>query len=161
MATISQLDVDALRHAVQGVRPSGVAAIYLFGSIARGTSDAESDVDIGVVLKRRRPPGSPASTSERALFDELADQLAAAVSRTTGCERVDVVELRAQGPLFAREALEHSILLFEGDHDARVDFTAETLVRALDFEPTFTIAMHDREARMRAALRRDGHLVRS
>jgi predicted nucleotidyltransferase len=156
-----RLDVDAIRRAMLHVRPDGVAAIYLFGSVARGTSDDTSDVDIGVVMLRRRPPGSAASSEERAHFEKLADRIAATVAAFTGTERVDVVDLRAQGPLFTREALDGAILLFEGDRDARLDFFGETLVRALDFEPTFEIAMSNREARMRAALRRDGHVVRA
>ncbi len=160
MSKAPQVEIDALHRAVLAAHPSDqVAAIYLFGSHARGTSDQESDVDLGVVLRRRRPPGAPASSEERAHLEALADRLSAAVG-ALGTETVDVVDLRAQGPLFAREALDGAVLLFEGDREARVDFVAQTLVRAIDFEPTFEIAMHDRAARMRAALRRDGRLGR-
>ena len=31
-------------------RPGDVAAVYLFGSVARGTATAASDVDVGVLL---------------------------------------------------------------------------------------------------------------
>lgn len=162
MPAATDLDLEALRRAVLAARPGPeVAAIYLFGSRARGTHDAESDVDVGVVLSRRRSSGSPASTAERAGFEALADRLAASVGDAAGRDAVDVVELRAQGPLFAREALDGAILLHEGDREARIDFVADTLVQAIDFQPTFEIAMQDREARMRAALRRDGHLGRA
>lgn len=31
-------------------RPGDLAAVYLFGSVARGTATAASDVDVGVLL---------------------------------------------------------------------------------------------------------------
>jgi predicted nucleotidyltransferase len=159
VSVTTQEEIEAIRRAVEVAAPTpDVAAIYLFGSRARGDAGPESDLDLGVVLARRRPPGTRATPSERATLDALGDRLALRTGEVTGVSRIDVVDLRGQGPLFAREALDGGILLFEGDRDARIDFVAETLVRAIDFEPTFEIAMQDREARMRAALRRDGLL---
>lgn len=48
---------SALREFFAGEnRAEGIAAVYLFGSVARGTSRAGSDVDVGV-LYANEPPG--------------------------------------------------------------------------------------------------------
>src|SRR3954469_1067131 len=60
----------------------GAAAVYLFGSAARGTAGADSDVDIGLLLANPPPP-----TLDGQSFD-VADALERALGR-----RVDVVLL--------------------------------------------------------------------
>ena len=140
-ATIARAVTQALAGEVD------VAAVYLFGSCARGDSGPESDVDLGVVFVER--------TVTPARFGTIADALAAAVARATGIERVDVVDLAAQGPIFAHNALLDGKLVFEGDRARRLDFVTDTVSRAIDFRPTYEIATRDKAGAMRRALRAD------
>jgi predicted nucleotidyltransferase len=44
--------------------PSGVVAVYIFGSVARGTASTDSDVDLGLLLD-----SPPAPTLEGRMLD--------------------------------------------------------------------------------------------
>jgi len=145
--------IEALRAATTAVlqRHSDVAAAYVFGSVARGTADAESDVDIGVVYR---------ATVRSSAHDDLADELAIAVGRATGTERVDVVDLGAQGPIFCHRVLCEGALIHEADRARRVDFESDTIVRAIDFRPTYEIATRGKATALRQWLR-DAQLVRT
>ncbi len=122
-------------------RHSEVAAGYLFGSVARGDSRADSDLDVGVVY------------SQRGDHDELTAALAHELALATGFERVDVVDLDAQGPIFAHRVLLEGRRVHESDRARRVDFESDTLVRAFDFRPTYEIATRGKIAALRRWLR--------
>jgi predicted nucleotidyltransferase len=124
--------------AVMG-RHSEVAAAYLFGSVARGTSRPGSDLDVGVVYA---PRGSDA-------HDRLVTPLALELAEATGFTEIDVVDLAAQGPVFAHRVLCDGLRVYEGDRERRIDFESDTIVRALDFMPTYVIATRDKPAALR------------
>lgn len=138
--------IEAIRAAVAPVFRThpNVAAAYVFGSVARGTADAESDIDIGLVY--RVPESSSA-------HDELADELTSALARTTGTERVDVLDLSAQGPIFCQQVLSEGKLIHETDRARRVDFESDTIVRAIDFRPTYELATQGKATALRRWLR--------
>jgi len=48
----------------------GLAAMYVFGSVARGTDSSSSDLDLGVLLVE-----PPASTREGRLFDAVVEDV--------------------------------------------------------------------------------------
>ena len=75
---------EALAHA------PGIAAVWIFGSLARGEERPDSDVDFGVLLSER---GAERRITPRWL-GELASRLETAVRRP-----VDIVLLEAQGPM--------------------------------------------------------------
>ena len=139
MALRPKLD-DALRRVLADVLSAfpEILVAYVFGSVIRGEADESSDLDIGVVLRR----GAELEGIRAAL-------LAAEVSRKTAYERVDVVDLVAQGPIFAHGVLCSGELVHEADPDRRVDFESETCSRAFDFRPTYEIATADKAAAMR------------
>lgn len=118
---------------------------YLFGSHARGTARAASDVDIGLVFDRRLP------LAER---ERVALEVAADVARATGIERVDVVDLEEQGPIFCLQVLCEGERIHEIDAAKRIDFESETMVRAFDFRPTYELATRGKVAALRRWLRR-------
>lgn len=125
-------------------REPSVAAVYVFGSVARGTARPDSDLDVGVVFVR----GTGAGTRDR-----IADALGVALGAATGIERVDVVDLEAQGPIFAHRVLCEGALAHEGDRARRVDFESDTVVRALDFRPTYELATRGKATALRRWLR--------
>jgi predicted nucleotidyltransferase len=116
-----------------------VAAAYVFGSVARGKATPRSDLDVGVVYRQR---GSD-------VHDRLATSLAVELARATGFEEIDIVDLEAQGSIFAHRVLCDGIRAYEGDRTRRVDFESETIVRALDFMPTHVIATRGKTAALR------------
>jgi predicted nucleotidyltransferase len=116
-----------------------VAAAYVFGSVARGTANGESDLDVGLVYRQR---GSDA-------HDRLATTLALELARATGFEQIDVVDLEVQGPIFAHRVLCDGLRAYDGDRIRRIDFESETIVRALDFMPTHVLATRGKTVALR------------
>jgi predicted nucleotidyltransferase len=103
---------------------AGVAAVYLFGSIQRGTATAASDVDVGVLYAT-----VPPSTLDGGPLD-LGDMLERELGRS-----VDLVVLnRAPVDLRAR-ILRGGELVFERDRSARIRFEVATRNEAFDLEP--------------------------
>lgn len=122
-----------------------IAAAYVFGSVARGEARADSDLDVGLVFSRRNED----ARDHPDLIAELADE----ISRAVGHERVDLVVLEPQGPIFCHRVLCGGRLIFESDRDRRIDFESETIVRALDFRPTWELATRGKVAGLRRWLR--------
>jgi predicted nucleotidyltransferase len=131
---------DEIATAIAAVlsRYPEVSAGWLFGSVARGSAGPDSDLDVGVVY----PRGSYAHT-------RVGPLVAMELARATGFERVDVIDLAAQGPIFAHRALCDGRRVYEGDRDRRVDFESDTMSRAFDFMPTYRIATADKPAALR------------
>jgi predicted nucleotidyltransferase len=109
-----------------------IELLVLFGSTARGTRTAGSDVDLGV---RFRDP-SPA----------LCQQVEAALGRAAGQE-IDLVDLASASPLLRFQIARDGRLIHEGHPRAWTDFRARAMIDWWDWAPT---------ARMihRAAIRR-------
>lgn len=130
---------DELREAIVCVVATvpEIAAAYVFGSVARGEARADSDLDIGVLYTDRRA------------HDRLVASLASRLGAATGFHAVDVVDLEAQGPIFAHEVLCESVLVHDADPERRVDFESDTLVRAFDFRPTYDLATRGKAAALR------------
>lgn len=140
-------EVDRLAEGVRAAaeRHPEIAAVYLFGSVARGEARADSDVDLGIVFKRR---GATALEHHRLLGD-----FASRVEPYCGGRPLDLVVLESQGCLFRHQVLLEGRRLYEGDRDRRVDFESETYVRAFDFRPTYEIATRGRISAIRRHLR--------
>jgi predicted nucleotidyltransferase len=105
-------------------RPEGIAAVYLFGSVARGTARADSDVDVGVLLT-----AAPPST-----LDAQPYELEAELERLLGIDVQVVVLNRAPVDLRVR-VLREGRLLVDADRDVRIGFEVRTRNEAFDFEP--------------------------
>jgi predicted nucleotidyltransferase len=61
---VDALQIEAQLRDLLANAPAQIVAAYLFGSVARGTAGARSDVDLGVLLDAAPPP-----TLEGHLFD--------------------------------------------------------------------------------------------
>lgn len=88
-----------------------VAAVYLFGSTARGTRRARSDVDVGLLF--RQPPTDTYSPEH---FD-----LESALTATVGLP-VQLVVLNGAPADLVHRVLRDGILLVERDASARIRF---------------------------------------
>lgn len=120
-----------------------VAAAYLFGSVARGQAGPLSDLDIGLVYCRGK--------SDRERWWETCE-IGGELSRATGVEDIDAVDLEELGPIFCHRVLCEGVRLYEGDPDRRVDFESDTVVRSFDFRPTYEIATRGKVRALRAWL---------
>lgn len=126
-------DTETLARQLQPIFSEypAIAAVYLFGSVARGTDSERSDVDFGFLLDQ--------DGLEDGLHRLLGD-LAARLEACTAPRPIDLVVLNVQGPVFCHEVLLEGRLIYESNRERRIDFESDTIVRALDFRPTLEIA---------------------
>jgi len=113
-----------------------VAAIWLFGSVARGRPRATSDVDIAVFTvpgARRRDP-----------LRQL--EYVGAASKALGTDRLDVVILNSAPVTLRHEVFRHGKLLFQRD-DAGLARFREASMR--EYEDTAPLRRSLREAYFR------------
>jgi uncharacterized protein len=108
-----------------------IAAAWIFGSSARGEADADSDLDLAVLLR-------PEVTAEES--DWLYD-LAASLEAFAPSGHVDIVVLGRQGPVFRHRVLSEGVLVHDADPEARIAFEGRTISEFLDWKPTHDIAM--------------------
>ena len=137
--------VDRMREILpQALATHPIAAAYVFGSVARGTATPMPDVDIALVIE----PLTQSSYDQLKLELSIqadAEDAACAVARAAGTEAdaVDPNELTEiavriinNAPLTVRGHILHEgVLVYEGNHQARVDFEVATRKRYFDFAP--------------------------
>jgi predicted nucleotidyltransferase len=105
-----------------------VAAAYLFGSYATGKEGPMSDVDIAVLLKEPHPKGLQLIHAE--------DHLSYRIEKALGMGEVDLINMNRQGLIFQHNILRTGRLIYDGDTDFRIRFTAKIISDYCDFEPT-------------------------
>jgi len=105
----------------------GLVSAYLFGSVAKGSTHRESDVDVGVVLHRTRFPDRPARSEERV---RLLSGLMAALGRND----VDLVVLNDVPPRFGRSVVVggERLLCLDPERDLRFQRDVQLLAADLD-----------------------------
>jgi predicted nucleotidyltransferase len=102
----------------------GVMAAYLFGSVARGTSDAASDVDVGIVLDQ--PPPLTLAGLPLDLETEL--------ERLLGVP-VQVVALHHAPADLVHRVLRDGKLLVDRNPSARIRFEVRARNEFFDLKP--------------------------
>ena len=123
MQTISHDDTGRIADVLMHF--SSTRAVWLFGSVARGRSGPESDVDVAVL---------PRGSSEKF---PLLEAYAALVE--AGLERVDLAVLGERDLVLRFEAVRHARLLRRApDFDAG-DYFSRTIREYFDFEPILRI----------------------
>ena len=141
------LDPDTLAMAMRPIllRYPQIAAAWLFGSAGRGALRHDSDVDVGLLLRNKRDTGA----DHYLMLGDLAARLESA----TAPHPVDIVLLEPQGPIFCHEVLCDGRLLCEPGRERRIQFESETVSRALDFRPTYELALRGQAEGLRRRLR--------
>jgi predicted nucleotidyltransferase len=102
-----------------------LAAVYLFGSFARGTQTAGSDVDVALLFAGDSPSRSisgPRARIEEALESELG-------------RPVQAVTLNDAPPDLVHRVLRDGRLVHEGDPSRRIRFEVSARARYLDLLP--------------------------
>jgi predicted nucleotidyltransferase len=119
--------MEALRAALEG--EPRIAYALIFGSTARGSAHASSDLDIAVGLA----PGTELEVSE---LGALASRLEKAAGRS-----VDLVLLDEAPIALAYRIFRDGELLLERDHAALVERKTRAILEYLDFRPLQEIAV--------------------
>lgn len=107
--------------------PPEVVAAFLFGSHARGSAHARSDVDVAVLLDRGRLP----EPTDRAAF---AEQLALRLVAATHHDDMDLIVLNDVPPELAVAALD-GVPLGCVDRDGLHAFNRTMRIRLADLKP--------------------------
>jgi uncharacterized protein len=105
-----------------------VVAAYLFGSLAKGKTKAESDIDMAVLLTRA--PDYVADKPDRQF--QLMDQIERYADR-----EIDLVILNTAPPILTFQVLSGGRLFYEGDREERVNFEVRAGKIYADLLPTY------------------------
>lgn len=106
-----------------------IVAAYLFGSTARGEAGPLSDIDIALLLEKRRAGLRESLTYQASRLTELMAAL--------GTDEVDLVLLPNSSPLLQHRVLRHGKLLYCRSQRRRVAFECEALRTYLDLLPIY------------------------
>lgn len=90
-----------------------IAAVYLFGSFARGRQGPNSDLDVAVLFMH-------VQKTKMQRFERRID-LELELEKLTG-RNVDVIDLAIVPPVLQHQIRKHGLLLLEKDHRHRVHF---------------------------------------
>lgn len=120
--------IERLADFFAGNCGDGVQAAYLFGSHAEERAHRESDVDVAVLLDRKRWPTAQERFEVRvALTSELIGAL--------HHNEVDLVVLNDLPPLLARRILREGRSVYSSDREAEIRCLRDVQLRAADLEP--------------------------
>ncbi len=122
------MDISRLQRYFEDTPGLGVTSAYLFGSHAEGRAHQESDVDVAVLLDRRRYP------TDRDRF-EARIQISTELISVLNTNDVDVVILNDLPPLFGRRIVYEGKRLFLGDAEEDFAFTLDIQLQAADLAP--------------------------
>lgn len=109
-----------------------IVAIYLFGSEAKGRAGPLSDLDVALLLEE------PKEAHKRDFMPHLL--LVSEVTHACRKFDVDVVMLNEATPLLAYEVIHGGQLLYEADHNRRVEFEARAIQHYLDLVPLYRVS---------------------
>jgi predicted nucleotidyltransferase len=114
----------------------GVIAVYVFGSVARGTARPDSDVDVAVLFERTPPERltGPRFTLEGELEQALG-------------RPVDLIVLNGAPVDLRARVLRDGQLLVDADPAARIAFEVQTRNEWFDLQPILANYRAPREAR--------------
>ncbi|MBX7058296.1 MAG: nucleotidyltransferase domain-containing protein [Leptospirales bacterium] len=116
--------IDQIRQRLRPVWEARgeLIALWIFGSVAEGRADKQSDVDLAVLLRE-----------QLSLYDQAL--LAEHCMNALGREDVDLVDIRSVTPLLQHRILTRGAILFERDPVARVNFQTQALSIYFDLLP--------------------------
>lgn len=125
---------EELFHLKSGLRdiPSGLIALYLYGSILKGRLRGDSDIDIAMLADHRIAP------EERLRLIAEVEAIFGKLLRAMGFSQdISVLDMRA--PYVSIELLYKIIIeglcIYERSHDERLEYEATVKAEYFDFMP--------------------------
>jgi len=103
-----------------------VSTLYIFGSLGKGKTTGESDIDIAVLIDESKL---------RTRNFELLKRKYYAASPTFSMRPVDIVILNTALPFLKHQVLKTGRVLFDKNRSLRVRFTERAITEYLDFKP--------------------------
>lgn len=103
-----------------------IEAVYVFGSVAKGTDTKKSDLDLGLLF------AEPAPDCEQRF--EWMLTLAATLEKIIG-RPVDLVDLAVAPLILQSQVLKYGFLLYERHHRAHVEYEVNFRRKFFDFKP--------------------------
>ena len=116
--------VERVLRELFAAQPGEIIAAYLFGSVARGTADARSDVDVAVLYA-----AAPPATLEGLPLD-LEGRIEQLVNRTA-----QVIVLNTAPAGLIHRVLRDGVLLLDRDPNARIRFEVRARNEFFDLQP--------------------------
>jgi predicted nucleotidyltransferase len=117
---------EAKEQLEQIFKKQKVAFAYLFGSQAKGTAGALSDIDIAVYF------------DDEAVADVRFDLRLKVLGELTDLyktDQVDLVILNDAPPLLAHRILKEGLLVFSGNDKIRLEYETNAVLKYLDWKP--------------------------
>lgn len=118
----------ALSRLLAGDSSGGIVAAYLFGAHAEGRAHRESDIDVGVLLRRDRYP------TAQARFD-AGVRLGAWLVAELHHPLVDLVVLNDAPPGLAAHVVTRGVPVYVADAELEHAFRRDAQLRAADLAP--------------------------
>lgn len=131
MVTDSEELIGKVRNFL--VKNERVQLGLIFGSFARGKSNLNSDIDLGIAYKE------PLSFDEKL---ELSSQLSKITKR-----EVDIIDLRTVEGLLLQQILNHRRTLVKRDPELMGNLIAKRITEEWDFMPLLDMMLQKRRAR--------------
>lgn len=114
-ALMRKLDDDTLKQVARALEQcAGLVAGYVFGSQVDPNRDAPRDLDIAIL-----------GTRPRTLQEIL--EVSSSIAKIIGCDRLDVVDLRAAGSVLKYQVVTTGKMLFCKDERATNEFELQVL----------------------------------
>jgi len=123
-------EVERIIHYFKGT--DEVSTLYIFGSLGKGKTTGESDIDIAVLIDE--------SKLQRRNFELLKRKYYAA-SPTFSMRPVDIVIFNTAPPFLKHQILKTGRILFDKNRRLRVRFTERAITEYLDYKPIEDICL--------------------
>ena len=108
-------------------RQAEIEIAYIFGSIARGTESALSDIDIAILIDDQQINDDKFRYGYKA--EILADLM-----KTLKTNNVDLVILNEANTLLRHRVLYHGKLIYSKNEKKRIEFQTNTIDKYIDFK---------------------------
>jgi predicted nucleotidyltransferase len=117
-------EIEESLHSFFAKDAHGAVAVYLYGSVSRGTATSESDVDLGVLFAEIPPK----------TFDALPLRLEEKLEREVGRE-VQVVTLNHASPDLCHRVFRDGKLILDSNPSTRIQFEVKKRNEYFDILP--------------------------
>lgn len=103
---------------IKKINSNKIDLLYLFGSEARGTAHAESDIDIGVLFNKKIDPKN---------YIKLEGELIGIFANIYPKKEINAVNLNLASPILRQAVILEGELLYKKDDTKRILFEIKTL----------------------------------
>lgn len=111
-----------------------IVVAYLYGSVAKGTTNPTSDIDIAILLNE--------SISDDAYPYGYRAEVLSDLMKVFQSNRVDLVILNEAPPFLRFQVIRYGVLIFSRSEAARIDFQVRTFATYNDVKRLLDVQHH-------------------